>query len=66
MAEKANTFSAGNNRTCSDRGSGEDKYSSGVGIIHGGSSKKGFLCNGNKLEEELLCLWRFQAYGPPL
>ena len=66
VAEKANAFSAGDNSACSNRGSGEDKYGSSVEIRHGCSSKKESLCNRNRLGEELLCLWEFWAYGPPL
>ena len=47
-------------------GSREDKCSSGMRIRDGGPSEKGLLCDGSRLGEELLCLWRFQAYGPSL
>ena len=66
VVEEANAFLAGDNRACSNRGSGEDKYGSSVEIRHGGSSKKESLCNRNRLGEELLYLWEFWAYGPPL
>jgi len=38
MAEEANAFSAGNNRACSNGGSGEDKHSSSAEIRYGGST----------------------------
>jgi len=68
MVEEANTFSAGNNRACSDGRDRENEYSGGKGIRIGdrGSSKKGLLCYRSRLWEELLHMWRFQAYGPSL
>ena len=38
VAKEANTPSAGNNKACSDRRSGEDKYSNGEGTRTGGGS----------------------------
>jgi len=35
MAEEANTFSAGDNRACSNGGSGENEYSSSKGTRAG-------------------------------
>ena len=67
VAEEATAFSAGDNRACSDGRSGEDKYSSkGIRARGRGSSKIGSLCYGGGPREELLYLWRFWAYGPPL
>jgi len=66
MAKKANAFSAGDNRACSNGGSGEDKCNSGMGIRHGGFTQKSLLCDVNRPGKELLCLWGFWAYGPPL
>jgi len=65
VVEKVTTFSAGNNRACSDRRSGENKCN-GVeraGTRDGGSSKKGSLHYGSGSWKELLHLQRFWAYG---
>ena len=68
VAEEANTFSAGNNRTCSNRRSREKECSSSERIRtrDGGFSKKGLLYDGSGQREELLCIWRIWAYGPSL
>jgi len=68
VAEEAIAPSAGNNRACSNGRYEENKCSSGEGIRvrDRGSSKMGFLCYGGGPREELLCLWRFWAHGPPL
>ena len=65
VAEEANTFSADNNRACSDRRGRENEYSGGkeIRIGDGGFSKKGLLCYGSRSWEELLHIWRFWAYG---
>ena len=68
VAEEANVFLASNNRACSNGRSREDKCSSGK-IVRTGcrdSSKKRFLCDRGGQGEELLCLWRIWAHGPPL
>ena len=58
MAEEANTFSADNNRACSNRGSREDQCSDGegMGTGSGGIFKKGPLHDGSRQGEELLYL----------
>jgi len=65
VAEETNTFSAGDNKACSNGRSRKNKYSSGERIRtrNGGFSKKRPLCNGSGQGEELLCLWRIWAYG---
>jgi len=65
VVEEANAFSVGDNRTCSDRRSRENEYSSGERIRtrDGGSSKKGPLCNESGQREKLLCLQRIWAHG---
>ena len=68
VAEEANTFSAGNNRTCSNRRSREKECSSSERIRtrDGGFSKKGLLYDGSGQREELLCLQGIWAPGPLL
>ena len=68
VAEEATASSAGNNRACSDGGNRENECSSskGIRVRDRGSSKTGSLCNGSGPRKELLYLWRFWAYGPPL
>ena len=68
VVEKANAFSAGDNKVCSNGRSRENEYSSGKRIRtrDGDSSKKGPLYNRSGQEEELLCLQRIQAHGPSL
>ena len=63
VAEEANTFSAGNNRACSNRRSREKEYSSSerIGTRDGDFSKKGLLYDGSGQREKLLCLWRIWA-----
>jgi len=49
VAEKANAFLAGDNKTCSDERGREDKCSNNQEIeIRDGDSKKGPLCNGGR------------------
>ena len=50
VAEKANAFSAGDNRACSDRRSRKNKCGSSEKIRtrDGDVSKKGPLCNGSR------------------
>ena len=68
VAEETNTFSAGNNRACSNRRSEENKYndSERVRTGYGGSSQIGPLYNRGGLGKKLLYLWRIWAYGLPL
>ena len=63
MAEKANTFSAGGNRTYSDGRNRENKCGSGKRIGTRGSSKKRPLHDGSGQGEKLLYLWRIWAHG---
>jgi len=65
VAKEANASPAGNNRACSNRGSRKDEYSSSERVGNGGSKKR-LIYNRNRQRKELLCLWRFQAHGPPL
>ena len=49
VAEEANTFSAGDNRACSNGRGRKDKYSGSKGTrIGDGSSKKRPLCDGGR------------------
>ena len=72
VAKEATTASAGNNRACSDGGYRKNKCGGSKGIgnrgrtEYGSSSKKGSIHNGNKSEEELLCMQRIWAHGPSL
>ena len=68
VAEETTVSSAGDNRACSDGGSGKDKCSGGEGSgARGWSfSKKRSLCHGGRQRKKLLRLWRVWAYGPPL
>ena len=72
VAKEATTASAGNNGACSDGRSGENERNSSErsgsrdGTKYGGSSKKGPVCDGSGLWEELLCMWRIWAHGPQL
>ena len=65
VAEKANAFSAGDNRACSDRRSRKNKCGSSEKIRtrDGDVSKKGPLCNGSREGKKLLCLQRIWAHG---
>ena len=65
VTEEANTFSAGNNKTCSNRRSRKNECSNGERIRtrDGGSSKKRPLCNRSGQREELLCLQKIRAHG---
>ena len=64
MAEEArNAASVGDNRACSDGGSRKDKYGNGTATAEGRVGTMQPICHGNRQGEELLCLWRFQAYG---
>ena len=65
VVEKVTTFSAGDNRACSNRRSGENECG-GVERARtrdGGSSKKGSLYYGSGSQKELLHLQRFWAHG---
>jgi len=70
MAEEATIASAGNNRACSNRRSGENKCggSKGTGdrIGYKNSSEKGSFCNGNRQRKELLYMWGIRTHGPLL
>jgi len=68
VAEEATIASAGNNRACSDGGSGKDEYggSKRCRTRGWGSSKTGPLCYGYRSGEKLLRLRRIWAYGPQL
>ena len=59
MAEKANVFSASNNRTCSNGRSRKNKYSDDERIRtrEKNTSQKGLLCNGHRPRKKLLYLW---------
>ena len=70
MVKEATTFSAGDNRACSDGRCGEDKCGSskrvGGRAKYGGSSEMGPLFHRNRPGKELLCLWRLWAHSLPL
>ena len=66
VAEEAAIASAGDNRACSDGGSGKDKCSGHEGVGSRGSSKTGPLCYGHRSWEKLLCLQGIRAHGPQL
>ena len=68
MAEKANVFSASNNRTCSNGRSRKNKYSDDERIRtrEENTFQKGPLCNGHRPRKKLLYLWRVWAHGPLL
>jgi len=62
MAEEANAFSVGDNRACSNGGSGKNKYSGKTRVRTrcGSSFQMGPLYDGSGQGEELLCLWSFR------
>ena len=68
VAEEATIASAGDNRACSDGGSGKDECGSSERCrTRGwGASKTGPLCYGYRSGEKLLRLRRIRAYGPQL
>ena len=61
VEEAGNAFSAGDNRACSDGGSGKDRHSDNIPSAEGrGCTKKPlhYGC-GQEGEQKLLQLWRF-------
>ena len=68
VAEEANTFSAGDNRVCSNGESREVQCSNGegTGIGSGNASKKRPLHDRSGQGEELLYLWVIWAHSPSL
>ena len=68
MAEKANVFSASNNRAYSNGRSRKNKYSDDKEIRTRERStfQKGPLCNGCGPRKKLLYLWRVWAHDLPL
>ena len=66
VAEEAAIASVGDNRACSEGGSGKDKCSGREGAGSRGSSKTGPLCYGHRSWEKLLRLQGIRAHGPQL
>ena len=66
VAKETNTFSAGNNRACSDGGSREDECGDGMATAENRVGTMQLICHRGGQGEELLCLWRIWAHGLPL
>ena len=64
MAERANGFSADNNRACSNEGSRKNKCSNDIAAAEDRVGTTQSICYGDRQREELLHLWRIQAHGP--
>ena len=63
VAEKANAFSAGNNRTCSNGGSRKDEHGNDMAAAEDRVSIMQPICHGGRQGEKLLHLWRIWAHG---
>jgi len=61
--ETRNTFSAGDNRACSDRRSREDEYSDGMTAAEDRVGTMQPICYGDRQREKLLRLWGIQSHG---
>jgi len=66
VAKNANVSSADDNRACFDGGSRENECGNGTTTTEDRVGAMQPICHGSRQEEKLLCLWRFQAHGPPL
>ena len=66
IANEANAFSAGDNSTCSNRGSRKDECSDDIAAAKNRVGLTQLICHRGKQGEELLYLWRFWAHGLPL
>jgi len=56
VAKEANTFSAGNNKVCSNGGSREDECGNGMTTAEDGVGTTQPICYGSGQREKLLCL----------
>jgi len=63
MAEKANSFSADNNRACSNKESRKNKCGNDMAAAEDRIGTTQSICHRDRQEEELLHLWRIQAHG---
>ena len=66
VAEKANAFSAGDNRTCSNGESRKNKRGNDTAAVENRVGAMQPICHGGRQEEKLLCLWRIWIHGPSL
>jgi len=66
VKEAGNTFSAGDNRICSDRESEKNECSNNALSTEGRGCSKKPLCYGHRQRKKLLHMQQIQAHGPTL
>ena len=64
--ETRNASLVGNNKAHLNRGSRKDKCNNNMATAEGRVGATQPICHEDRQRKKLLCLWRFQVYGPPL